>query len=204
MAFTLDLQTKVKQSKDCSKFYFFDCTTLWNAVSDPYEYDPTGVNGYDPNDIDLSISTLVITKPDLTEVTITLDVFDFSITRLEDTGTNLIQGTITAQDLGFDDTLADGIYKFTYRINSDADYTVNQFVSYIVQDCTACCCLDKKLSEISLCKDCSTDKKILELYDIYTKRDVAKILAGCGDYTGATAALQLVLDYCNIKKCSNC
>ncbi len=203
----LDLHQNIGESKDCKTFYFFDTTPLYNAISAPNGYDPTGVDSVDPADIDQGLSELVVTLPDGTEVHFDMETYgDYDETRLTTDGKNLFQFSISYSDLGFDSTLADGIYKFHYIIyvgDGDALPTY-QTISYVVQDCAACCCLDEKLAAIKYCRDCKENKDIKELYDLYLKRCAAKILAACGDYQGAQVALDYITDACAIKKCNGC
>lgn len=202
---TLNLQQNIQQSSDCKNFYFHDSTPLWNAISAPNGYDPFSGVGFNPSDIVLALCYIDITLPDLSIVRITFDISDYDLTRLEDTGTNLIQRTISYSDLGFGTNLADGIYKFDYRVY-DISGLVYISSCYIVQDCQSCCCLDTKLAKIKYCNDCKDkySNDIRTLYDLYLKRDSARLLASCGDYEGAQEALNFILDECNIKSCDSC
>lgn len=201
----LNINTDITQSKDCKNFYFFDSTPLWNALSHPDGYDPSIGAGFDPGNINITKTYLYITLPDQSIKVITFSSGNYNEARLIADQRNLIQKTITYTDLGFSTQLADGIYKFDYRVQ-DTDGNIYVSSCYIVNDCQTCCCLDQKLAAIKFCPDCKDQysKDIKSLYDIYLKRDSARILAGCGDYTSATEALQFVLDYCDIKPCNSC
>lgn len=200
----LNLQQDIQQSKDCSSFYWFDTTPLWNSTSATGGYDPynqSGGSSLDPNDIVVTSCTLDITLPDLSVVTVTLAADDYDLTRLEDTGTGLMQRTLTATDLG---TITDGVYKFVYTVvttNASVTYTAS---CYIVNDCEICCSLDTKLKALSLCTDCKDNKDIKNLYDAYLKRDAARMLASCNDYTGAQEVLDYLTNYINAKRCDSC
>lgn len=198
----LILQQNISQSQDCKNFYWHDSTLLWNSISSPNGYDPTGSVGFDPNNISITESVVKITKPDGTIVTIQLVSDDYDLTRLEDTGTNLIQKTISYTDLGFSDKLADGIYTFNYRLK-DIFGVLHLASCYIVQDCTICCCLDGKLKDLTLCSDCN-NSEIQDLFNLYMRRDSARMLAACGDLVGAQQMLDYITKLCNSKKCSSC
>lgn len=201
----LDLTINIKESKDCKNFYFFDSTPLWNALSAPNGYDPTSGSGFNPASIDLPNSKLNITLPSGIIKTITFVSGDKSVSRLTTTGINLIQKTITYTDLGFTSNLDDGVYKFDYRIQ-DAGGIVYIASCYIVNDCQACCCLDAKLAALKFCSTCTDQysRDVRALYDLYLKRDSAKMLAACGDYTSATEALNFLLSECGISNCDSC
>lgn len=202
----LDLQINISQSKDCKNFYFFDVTTLYNSLSAPFGYDLHNLGGGDtfkPSQIDLTLSYLEILLPNGVTKDINFVSGDMSTTRLDSDGKNLIQKTISYTDLGLSSGLLDGVYKFTYHIMND-DGSLH-FVSscYIVNDCGICCCLDKKLLAISQCSDCK-DKDIRSVYDLYLKRDAARMQAACGNYTSANNTIQYLTDACGIKKCDSC
>jgi len=204
---TLNVQQDVDQSKDCKNFYFFDTTSLWNAISAPDGYDPSGLNGIDPSNISLPDSTLLVTLPDGTVVSFDLEVYaDFDIARLIADGRNLIQFTIPYSDLGFGSTLADGMYKFTYILYNDALNVTYQSTCYFVNTCQVCCCLDQKLAKLNICTNCGDtySKQVQRLYDLYLKRDSAQLLAGCGDYVGAQQVVDYLTTQCAIKTCDGC
>lgn len=189
-------------STDCTNFFWHDSTLLWNAISSPYGYDPTGVQGFDPNNIVITESVVNVSIPDGSIISIQLTDDDYDLDRLNITGTNLIQRTISYSDLGFSEKLEDGVYTFNYRLK-DTSGIIHLASCYVVQDCQLCCCLDAKLKDLSLCSDCE-NKEIQSLYDLYLRRDSARMLAACGDITGANEMLAYIAQVCASKKCSTC
>lgn len=204
---TLSLSIDIQQSKDCKNFYFFDSTPPWNALSAPNGYDLTGSNGINPSVISMSDTVLVITKPDGTVVTIDFVNGDKSTSRLTTDGRNLVEKTITYSDLGYASKLADGIYKFQYLPYNDSNGYTYSSTCYVVQDCQICCCLDSRLSDISLptdCVDCDNERKIKKLWNLYLQRDAARMAAACNNYTGAQEIIDFIISECNITDCTNC
>jgi len=69
---SFQLQINITESSNCESFYFNDATPLYNSVSAPTGYDPTGVSNFNPNEIDTDRIFLDVTLPDVTLVSFTI------------------------------------------------------------------------------------------------------------------------------------
>tara|TARA_R110000868_G_scaffold14414_2_gene67070 strand:+ start:60789 stop:61403 length:615 start_codon:yes stop_codon:yes gene_type:complete len=202
---SFQLQINITESSNCESFYFNDATPLYNSVSAPTGYDPTGVSNFDPNDIDTDRIFLDVTLPSGNIISLTIPNTVPNVSNIGTTG--YITYEITAAMLGFSNKLDDGVYKFVYKIyslNSSLTYTTS---CYSAQTCQVCCCLNQKLKEITFCSNCSEQtktKKQQQYRDMYMLKDKADYLAACFDNVGAQEVIDFLTSYCGIKNCDSC
>ena len=200
----LILETYVTENENCSSFFFHDSTPLYNSVENPGGYDPTGVNGFDPNSIDISNLILQITLPDNTIIEIVIPPNALNIDNIG--GTGLITTEIVAEDLGYTDKITDGVYTFKYIID-DGNNKKYYNTCKILANCQVCQCLEKKLIDINLCTNCTESqrtRRINDLYHAWMLKDKAKHAVACNDVSSAVNIINYLLDYCNISRCDSC
>lgn len=201
----LQLKIDISTNDPSTSFYFKDVTPLYNAISDPTGYDLTGVNNFDPGTIDTARLYLDVTLPDTSIISLTIPAANFDIANIG--GTGLITYEILATDLGFSSTLQDGIYKFSYKIYSQDGSKSFSCAAYIAVTFAICCCLEKKLVDITLCSSCSDhdkNKRISNLYDNWVLQSKINHLLACHNNAGAQEAIDFLTNYCNIKNCDSC
>jgi len=201
----LQLKIKVITNDASTSFYFSDVTPLYNAVSDPTGYDLTGINNFDPDDIDTSRIYLDVTLPDSSAVNLTIPSSAFDTANIG--GTGLITYEIPATDLGFSEKLSDGIYKFLYKFYSNDGSKNFSCAAYVAVTYDICCCLQKKLANITLCSSCSDSQKNKSISDLYANWMLHSKIdhqLACHDATGAQETIDFLTNYCNIKKCDSC
>lgn len=199
----LILEQKIYTNDASTSFYWGDVTPLFNAVSETGGYDLSGVNNFDPDDIDTTRMFLDITLPDNSVVSITLPDTTFDTANIGTIG--LLTHEITATDLGFTTTLQDGIYKFVYKIYSQDGSKSYTASSYISVSYAICCCLEKKLASLSTCPTCSGNtKKLSDLWNAWMLQSKINHLVACHNLDGANTVFDYLTDYCNIKNCDSC
>ena len=199
----LILETYVTENENCSSFFFHDSTPLYNSVENPGGYDPTGVNGTNPNNIDTTNLLLQITLPNNTTVDIDIPSEDFNISNIGKTG--LITTKITAVALGYTSKITDGIYTFKYTITVGSTPYYN--TCKILANCQVCQCLERKLIDINLCTNCTESqrtRRINDLYHAWMLKDKAKHAVSCNDVSSAINIINYLSDYCNISRCDSC
>jgi hypothetical protein len=198
----LELKINGTENSSSDGIIFNDYTPLWNAISAPGGYDPTGANCFDPNDIDTSTITVqvysYVTGANLDLITIppgTPVISDIG-------GTGYITYTLTDTDLGISG-IADGIYKLTYSFDDNTGVTYTK-VKYIACTNEIRCCLDQKLKAINFCPDCNFTEKMQTLAINNLLLDVIDEFLECENYTQAQEVLDYLGDFCNIQTCQNC
>lgn len=200
----LKLKTEITQNDDSSSFFFSDVTPFYNSVSYPNGYDLTGINGFNPDDIDTTRLLLDITLPDSSVVNLVIPDTAFDTANIGTTG--LITYEIPYSLLGYSSQLSDGIYKFTYTIYSldgTKSFTRSCYITVLYN---ICCCLEKKLASLPLCSKCSDKQKkqIDSLWDAYMRKSVVTHLVACHKNTEAQEHIDYLTNYCNIKNCDSC
>lgn len=200
---TLYPEIKVVTSRDCNNFLFQDVTPLYNFLTAPNGYDPTGANCVNPANIDDNAITVAVTNltTSATPVVVNIPNTSFDPTVIP----GIVNYEITSTDLGY--TITDGVYKFVYTIvdSSDNNRIYNR-TCYLVSDCNLCCTLEQKLKDLKSCGTCNdkNNKEINKLYEAYMLRAKAHHLAACHDFTGAQEVLTYLSDMLNLKTCDNC
>src|SRR5690348_894924 len=108
---------QVKQSiinnQDCSSLLWADLTGWYNAVTNPFGYDDSGVYSTDPDDI-LTTAAYVDVTPLSTGTTYTTQIpsANFDKNQIGKSGFSTV--SIPGSTFGAD-SIPDGIYKVTYR-----------------------------------------------------------------------------------------
>lgn len=199
------LQIQVTQPDDCKSFYFKDITPAYNVLTDPNGYDTTGVNGIDPNNIDDTQILLDITLPSGTEVNLTIDAANFDPATIP----GVVQYQVTLAAVNSAASLAltdfeDGVYKFVYTITDSSDNKVYSVTCYYAKTCTICCELDKRLIDITICRNCDKSRDINTLWEAYMLEKKYNHLVACHDFDGADEVLQYLNDLLDIEHCDSC
>lgn len=199
---TLYLETKVTTSRDCTSFYFEDSTPLYNSLTSPNGYDPTGVNCVDPYNIDDANITVKVTNlaTPTSPVTVDIPVSAFDPSQIP----GVVQYTITSTDLQYN--ITDGVYEFVYSITDLSDGKLYQKTCYLLNDCNICCELDKRLKDLKECGSCSdkNNRAVNMLYEAYMLRQKAQHLVACHDFAGAQKVLDYLSRLLDIKYCDGC
>lgn len=202
----LRLQTSVKLKSDGTSFFFGDITPLFNAVSSPYGYDTSGTpTGFPASDVDTNNLQLEVTDPEGNITNITIPDTSFVEANIGTTGAITYEVTATALD--YSGILPDGVYKFKYTITNIQGTGQWQNTCIVVSDFNICCCLNKKLIDLTACDTCTFEKrskKLDDLYNAWMLKQKAYHLANCGDFAGAQKTLDALKVYCDIKRCDSC
>lgn len=199
----LILETKITTNDANTSFYFSDVTPLYNAVSDTGGYDLTGTVNLDPADIDQTRLFLDVTLPDNSVVSFTIPDTTFNEANIGTIG--LLTFEITATDLGFTETLQDGIYKFVYKIYSEDGSKTYSASCYVPVSFEICCCLEQKLASLSTCPTCpGNSKKISDLWNAWMLQSKIKHLVACHNNAGAEVIFDYLNTYCDIRNCDSC
>lgn len=200
-----DIKINIKQSEDGESFYFQDDTPLLNPVSAPNGYDVSGsFGGFDPNNIDTATVKVRVTIPNGDIYVINVDPSDIVIANIGTIG--MVNIAITSTDLGTSGDITDGIYffEYTFKDTDGVSYSAKCYVAAMYQ---VCCCLNKKLIDITTCTNCpekERSRKINDLYDAWMLKFKAEHLVGCNNYTAASQIIEHLTSYCNIKRCATC
>lgn len=202
MSLRISLCTTI--AKDCSTITISDATGYYDVVTNPYGYDITGVDNFDPNDIDLTTGKLIFRLSDGTETTLDLVAGDFNVDNIGTTG--LINKEVTFADLDLSGIESDDVLRITYTYN-DTDGNKYSKTIYTLKDCIARCNLNDMLLDIDSCENCkdaTTNKKINDTMMAKIILEGAKYKLACNDVTGAKRALDYVNDLTSDHNCDSC
>lgn len=200
----LDQKINITFSADSTYWLFNDCTPLYQALSAPGGYDPTGMNGFDPNDIDTSNMTLDIYDYNAAASVPTITLSSGLVVIGDIGGTGLITEQFTPADLSYTGTIPDGVFRFTYQITTISTGVTYQVIKYVAKLSSTRCCLDKRLLKVDLCPTCKKDKTVQDLFTALMLSDQVNTMLECKDYTGAQSVISYLKDYCAAQKCEDC
>jgi hypothetical protein len=189
-----------KNSTDCNSILFKESTGAYNSES-----NDTGWGAPNILIADIQAAVLIITKPDDSQVTIDIS------SKFPTTNTELIW-QITAEDLGYTDSIEDGLYTITYKLTTDSNtyiHTSKTFLYSCILDCQIKKILAESVKYQMNCDDCNSDinENIYNAMKIHALYVGLCAMSGCGTSTikikNALENLQTLVSEYDVENC-NC
>lgn len=190
----MQLQTSLTSTNDCKSLVFKELTAQNGGLLPSY---PTYAG----------VDEFKITMPDGTVIDLTTYIQNSGLFPTADITVELsIPNTLLG--LSADDKLPDGIYTVKYVVSDSlGGFSLVTFVSTqsFVISCQLACCLAAKITEINFdgCQDCIKED-VSDLFLAVMLLEGACFLLACGKPDDANKNIQLVKDYCNFNRCTDC
>lgn len=189
-----------KNASDCKSILFKESTGEYNADSND--------TGWGTPNTDISTITkaeLIITKPDDTQVTIDIS------SKFPTINTELIW-QITAEDLGYTETIDSGLFTIMYKLTTDSVTYIHTSRTFLYS-CKLHCQIQNILADSVKfqmnCDDCNSgiNENILRALQIDTMYNGLCAMAACGTSTikikNALENLETLVSEYNVEDC-NC